>query len=336
MTSPAPRKLLDQMRDALRARHMSPRTERAYVRWVVRYARHHGLRHPAELGEESMIAWLTYLAAERKLARPSQMQALSALNFLYRVVLGRPVNDLRGVLRATTPKRLPVVLSREEVRQLLGVLRGEGRLIGLLLYGAGLRLMECLELRVKDVDAGRGEIRVRRGKGDKDRITMLPDAANALLAEQLARVRALHARDVASGGGRVALPGALARKAPSWAGELAWQWLFPARSRYREPTSGEWRRHHLHETAVQRRMKDAVVRAGITKRATCHTLRHSFATHLLEDGYDIRTVQELLGHTDVSTTMVYTHVLNRGRLGVRSPADRMEAARGGSDEGGRA
>lgn len=328
MPTPRPRKLLDQMRDALRARHMSPRTERAYVRWVVRYARFHGLRHPAELGEEAMIAWLTHLAAERKLARPSQMQALSALNFLYRVVLGRTVSDLRGVLRATTPRRLPVVLSRGEVQRLLAALRGEWRLIGLLLYGAGLRLMECVELRVKDVDPARGEIRVRRGKGDKDRITMLPEAAVALLQEQLARVRTLHARDLASGGGRVRLPGALSRKAPSWAGELGWQWLFPARSRYLEEATGEWRRHHLHETAVQRRVKEAVSRAGITKRASCHTLRHSFATHLLEDGYDIRTVQELLGHTDVSTTMVYTHVLNRGRLGVRSPADRMGEGRG--------
>lgn len=323
MSAPRPRKILDQMRDALRARHMSPRTERAYVRWVVRYVRFHAMRHPAGLGEEAMVAWLTHLASERRLARPSQMQALSAINFLYRVVLGRTVSDLRGVLRATTPKRLPVVLSRDEVQRLLEVLRGEWRLIALLLYGAGLRLMECLTLRVKDVDADRGEIRVRRGKGDKDRVTMLPEAARDLLKEQLDHVRALHARDVASGGGRVALPGALARKAPSWARELSWQWLFPARSRYVDSVTGERRRHHLHETAVQRRVKAGVARAGITKRATCHTLRHSFATHLLEDGYDIRTVQELLGHTDVSTTMVYTHVLNRGRLGVRSPADRM-------------
>jgi integron integrase len=250
------------------------------------------------------------------------MQALSALSFLYRVVLGREVSDLRSVLRSRAPARLPAVLSREEVHRLLGVLYGEQRLIALLLYGSGLRLMECLQLRVKDVDLDRGELRVRRGKGGKDRVTMIPEAARELLAGQLARVKAGHERDVRRGWGRVPMPDALELKAPGWARDLAWQWLFPARREYRDRETGELRRHHLHETAVQRWMRAAVQQAGIAKRATCHTLRHSFATHLLEDGYDIRTVQELLGHTDVSTTMIYTHVLNRGRLGVRSPADR--------------
>lgn len=323
MTSPPPRKLLDRMRDALRARHMSRRTEKAYLGWVVKYVRFHQLKHPDSLGEAEIVAWITYLASDRRLARPTQMQALSAVSFLYRVVLQREVSDLRSALRATTPRRLPTVLSREEVGRLLGVLHAEPRLIALLLYGGGLRLMECLQLRVKDVDVARGEIRVRRGKGDKDRITMLPQAARPLLESQLARVRRLHSSDLASGGGRVPLPDALERKAPSWASELAWQWVFPARRPYRDTESGEQRRHHLHESAVQRRIKRAVAEAGIAKRASCHTLRHSFATHLLEDGYDIRTVQELLGHSDVATTMIYTHVLNRGRLGVRSPADRI-------------
>jgi integron integrase len=323
MSTSRPKRLLDLMRDAMRARHMSPRTEHAYTRWIVRYVRFHGLRHPESLDEEAMVAWLTHLAAERALARPSQMQALSALNFLYRKVLHREVRDLRSVLRSAAPKRLPSVLTREEVQRVVAELDGSFELIALLLYGAGLRLMECLTLRVKDVDLKQRELRVRRGKGGKDRITVLPERACARLEVQLEHVRRLHTRDLATGGGKVPLPGALERKAPSWASDFAWQWIFPARRGFRDADTGEWRRHHLHETAVQRRVRDAVIAAGIDKRATCHTFRHSFATHLLEDGYDIRTVQELLGHTDVSTTMLYTHVLNRGRLGVRSPADRM-------------
>jgi integron integrase len=307
----------------MRARHMSPRTEQAYVGWIVRYVRYHGTRHPGVLGEAEIVAYLTYLADERRVSRSRQMQALSAIQLLYREVLGRPLSDLRSVLRSTSPARLPVVLNREEVRVLLAAMRGPMHLIALLLYGAGLRLMECLTLRVKDVDFARREIRVRRGKGGKDRVTMLPGVARAELEQQLERVGALHVRDQREGAARVVLPGALERKAPGWAAALAWQWIFPATRRHEDATTGESRRHHLHETAVQRAMQRAVRDAGITKGATCHTLRQSFATHLLEDGYDIRTLQELLGHTDVSTTMIYTHMLNRGGLGVRSPADRL-------------
>jgi integron integrase len=264
------------------------------------------------------------LAAEKGVARSTQMQALSALMLLYREVLGVAIGDLRRALRSFSPTRLPAVLTRDEVRALLGELRGTVRLVALILYGSGLRLMECLTLRVKDIDLERNEIRVRRGKGGKDRITMLPVSARDSLQKQLVRVRALHTRDLAEDAGHVALPDALERKAPGWAAEFAWQWVFPAARRYRDAASGRERRHHLHETAVQRAMQTAVRDSGVAKRATCHTLRHSFATHLLEDGYDIRMLQELLGHSDVSTTMIYTHVLNRGRLGVRSPADRLE------------
>ena len=316
-------RLLTQVKGRMRARHLSPRTVQAYVGWIIRYIRYHGTRHPSELGETEIVAYLTYLAAERRVSRSTQMQALSALLLLYREVLAIPMGDLRRVLRSNAPPQLPAVLSREEVRMLLGRLSGTMGLIGLLLYGAGLRLMECLTLRVKDLDLAGGEIRVRRGKGGKDRVTMLPQRARAELEVHLGRVRTLHERDRARGGGRVALPTALDRKAPSWATELAWQWVFPAAREYRNAVTGEMCRHHLHETAVQRAVQRAVREAGIAKRATCHTLRHSFATHLLEDGYDIRTLQELLGHADVSTTMIYTHVLNRGRLGVRSPADRL-------------
>ncbi len=321
MPSQAPR-LLDEVKGRMRARHLSPRTEQAYLGWILRYIRYHGTRHPRELGEPEIIAFVTYLAYERHVSRSTQMQALSALLFLYRDVLAVPVGDLRRVLRSTNPTRLPAVLTRGEVRAVLNQLNGTTRLIGLLLYGSGLRLLECLNPRIKDLDFARGEIRVRRGKGGKDRVTMLPHVARPALEQQLARVRATHVRDLHDGAGCVALPGALDRKAPGWATELAWQWVFPATRRFRDASTGIERRHHLHETAVQRAMQRAVRSAGIAKRASCHTLRHSFATHLLEDGYDIRTLQELLGHTDVATTMIYTHVLNRGRLGVRSPADR--------------
>lgn len=316
-------RLLARVRGHMRARHLSPRTEQAYIGWIIRYVRYHGMRHPSELGEPEIIAYLTYLAAERRVSRSTQMQALSALMLMYREVLGVAIGDLRRTLRSSSTPRLPAVLTRDEVRLLLANLRGPTRLIALLLYGAGLRLMECLTLRVKDLDFERREIRVRAGKGGKDRVAILPEIARLALEKHLERVRALHVRDLSDGAGRVELPTALERKAPAWAKELAWRWVFPASRRHGDAMPGGRRRHHVHETAIQRAMQRAVRDAGIAKRATCHTLRHSFATHLLEDGYDIRTLQELLGHSDVSTTMIYTHVLNRGRLGVRSPADRL-------------
>jgi integron integrase len=321
-------RLLAQVRGHMRARHLSPRTERAYLGWILRYIRYHGTRHPAELGEAEIVAFLTHLAAELGVSRSTQMQALSALMLLYREVLRIAIGDLRRALRSFSPTRLPAVLTRDEVRELIGHLSGTTRLVAILLYGAGLRLMECLTLRVKDIDFERNEIRVRRGKGGKDRVTMLPLLARPALEEHLRKVRALHVRDMAQGAGRVLLPEALERKAPAWATEYSWQWVFPASRRMRDSASGRERRHHIHETAVQRAMQRAVRDSGIPKRATCHTLRHSFATHLLEDGYDIRTLQELLGHSDVSTTMIYTHVLNRGRLGVRSPVDRLGGGAG--------
>ena len=314
--------LLGRLRAAIRARHYSPRTEESYVGWARRFVVFHGRRHPATLGEPEVQSFLTHLAEHDRVSASTQNQALAALLFLYEAVLGRRLEvSASGVVHAKEPHLLPVVLSRDEVRAVLARLRGVSRLVALLLYGSGLRLLESLQLRVNDVDFQRGEIRVRRGKGGVDRVVPLPVAVMAQLAEHLALWRGRHAREVAAGGGRVALPGAFERKVPSASAEWAWQWVFPATRVHHDPISGEARRHHLHESAIQRLVKEAVRGAGISKRATCHTLRHSFATHLLEAGYDIRTVQELLGHRDVRTTMIYTHVLGRGGLGVRSPAD---------------
>jgi integron integrase len=301
--------------------HYSLRTEEAYVHWARRFIRHHGLRHPRELGVVEVAEFLRHLAQERQAAAATQTQALSALLFLYREVLGRPLALSGAVLRARTPTRIPAVLSRPEVERVLAQLAGVYRLVGLLLYGSGMRLTECLSLRVKDLDLVRGEIRLRRAKGAKDRVTVLPESLKEPLARHLQRIRAQHAEDVARGAGRVALPGAYGRKAPSAPAGWAWQWVFPATRVYVDRATGERRRHHLHQSAMQRAMTVAVQRARVDKRASCHTLRHSFATHLLEAGYDIRTLQELFGHRDVSTTMVYTHVLNRSRLGIKSPLD---------------
>jgi integron integrase len=275
------------------------------------------------MGGEEVRAFLTWLATKRMVASSTQNQALNALAFLYRDVLHIPLAEVGEIVRAKAPARLPVVLSRDEVRAVLAQLEGTMKLIGTLLYGAGLRLQECLELRVKDVDVDRMQLTVRRGKGQKDRAVPLPVVARDAVVRQVAAVRDTHARDLRVGFGRVVLPGALGRKYPAAAGELAWQFVFPAGRLCRAPQFGGHTRWHLHDSAVQRSMKAAVHRAGIRKLAGCHTLRHSFATHLLEDGYDIRTVQELLGHADVSTTMIYTHVLHRGALGVVSPADRL-------------
>ena len=314
-------RLLARLRQAIRVRHYSRRTEDAYVAWVRRFVRFCGMRHPGELGPADVTAFLSHLAERDGLSAASQNQAASALGFLYAGVVGRPLGagELGGVVRAKEPGRLPIVLTRDEVRRVLAEVRGVNRLVVLLLYGSGLRLLEALELRVKDLDFERGEIRVRSAKGGGSRVTMLAAVAAEPLRAHLVRVRRLHESDLAAGAGRVPLPGALARKVPGAVLDWAWQWVFPGARRHPRGTAVE--RQHWHESAVQRAVRRAVVAAGIAKRATCHTFRHSFATHLLEAGYDIRTLQELLGHRDVRTTMVYTHVLNRGGLGVRSPAD---------------
>ena len=315
--------LLAQVRRAIRLRHYSRRTEEAYVAWVRRFVRFCGLRHPRELGPSDVTRFLSSLAVDRRVSASTQNQALSALVFLYRDVLDMPVGWLCAMVRAKRPGRLPVVLTRDEVRRVLSRMKGRGAsaLVVGLLYGTGVRLLEALQLRVKDIDFARNEIIVRGGKGDRDRVTMLPERLKGPLLHRLAAVQAQHERDVAAGAGWVALPGAYAGKNPNAGRDWGWQWAFPATRLYQDPHTGQRRRHHLHETMVQRAFREAVRAARLTKPASCHSLRHSFATHLLEAGYDIRTVQELLGHRDVSTTMVYTHVLNRGGRGVKSPAD---------------
>jgi integron integrase len=316
-----PPRLLDRIRAEARLRHYSLRTEEAYVQWVRRYVVFHGKRHPEALGEAEIAAFLSHLACTERVAAATQNQALCALVFLYRAVLQRPVGELSGLVRAQRSRRLPVVLTREEVRAVLAHLDGECGLVARILYGAGLRLLECLRLRVKDLDFPTREFRVQQAKGRRARVAPLPDACVAPLRAQLARAREVHESDRRAGFGAVALPEALARKYPRAPFEWGWQWVFPATRRHVDASAGSERRHHLHETVVQRAMARAVRAAGIAKPASCHTLRHSFATHLLASGYDIRTVQELLGHASVRTTMVYTHVLNRGGRGVRSPLD---------------
>jgi integron integrase len=318
----APR-LFDRTREAAHIRHFSRRTESAYLAWIRRLIFFHGKRHPAQMGAPEVTPFLTSLAVQGNVAASTQNQALSALLFLYRDVLGQDLSWLDDVVRAKRPARLPVVLTREEVRALLVQMNGVPRLMAILLYGAGLRLLECARLRVKDVDFGRNQLTVRGGKGDKDRVTMLPAIVKPELARHMEAVKQQHEADVRHGAGWVELPSGLARKYPNAGHEWPWQWVFPATRFYVERATGQRRRHHLHESVLQRAVRDAVQRARIAKRATCHTSRHSFATHLLEDGHDIRTVQELLGHRDVTTTMIYTHVLNLGPAGIQSPADRM-------------
>ncbi len=320
--APKPR-LLDRVRAALRARHYSRRTEDTYIARIKRYIFFHDKRHPAEMGAPEVTRFLTSLAVDGHVAASTQNQALSALLFLYRDVLEVDLPWLDGVVRAKRPARLPIVLTRDEVRALLQRLDGVSRLMACLLYGAGLRVLECCRLRVQDIDFATNQIVVRGGKGDKDRVTMLPAIAKAGLTRHLEAVRAQHQDDLGAGAGWVELPTALLRKYPNAAREWVWQWVFPATRVYRDRLTGQRRRHHLDETVLQRAVKAAAHGAGIAKRASPHTLRHSFATHLLEDGHDIRTVQELLGHRDVNTTMIYTHVLNRGPAAVRSSADRM-------------
>jgi integron integrase len=323
MAASRPVSLLDRVRDRIRLKHYSIRTEQAYCDWIRRFIIFHGKRHPSGLGAPEVEAFLTSLAVRGQVAASTQNQAKSALLFLYKEVLGVELPWLGAVETAKAPVRLPVVLTREEVARVQARLEGVHRLIGALLYGTGMRIMEAMRLRVKDVEFARREILVRDGKGNKDRITMLPARVASPLREQIAHVRELHRVDLAEGFGAVWLPFALARKYPGAAREWMWQYVFPADARSRDSRDGEERRHHLSDQAFQRAMKIAVRGAGIVKPATPHTLRHSFATHLLESGYDIRTVQELLGHQDVSTTMVYTHVLNRGGRGVVSPIDRL-------------
>ena len=318
---PAKPKLLDQVRDAIRTRHYSYRTEEAYVGWIKRYVFFHHKRHPGEMGPPEITQFLTALAVDRHVSASTQNQALAALLFLYQHVLGCDPGWLNDVVRAKRPERLPVVLTRAEVGALLTALTGVRWMMASLLYGAGLRLTECLRLRVKDVEFDRNEIVVREGKGNKDRVTMLPGAVREPLLAHLERVRRLHGADLQAGFGRVPLPDALARKYPNANREWGWQWVFPASRICRDPRFGEPQRYHIHESVLQKAIHAAARSAAIAKPVGPHTLRHCFATHLLTAGYDIRTVQELLGHRDVKTTMIYTHVLNRGGRGVESPID---------------
>lgn len=313
--------LLGNYRRTMRLKRMSRRTEEAYVGWVRRFVRFHGMRHPLDLGPRDISAFLSSLAERQHVSASTQNQALAALLFLYQNVLGQPVGHLASIVRAKKPPRLPSVCTREEVRAVIGEMSGTTRLVALLLYGGGLRLMEALRVRVHDLDFTREVLTIRGGKGDRDRVTVLPRRVVPELKAHLLDVQAQHQRDIADGHGCVELPGALDRKIPSAPRAWGWQWAFPATRLYVDEATGEMRRHHLHETVVQRAVTEAARRARITRRVTCHTFRHSFATHLLEAGYDIRTIQELLGHRDVRTTMVYTHVLNRGGRTVNSPAD---------------
>ena len=324
-----PARLLDQVRHRIRLKHYSIRTEQAYVDWIRRYIHFHGKRHPAAMGASEIESFLTDLAVARHVAAATQNQARSALLFLYREILAIELPWLEGVEPAKASTRLPVVLTQKEVADVLARLEGTHRLIGALLYGSGMRIMEGVRLRVKDVEFVRGEIVVRDGKGAKDRMTMLPRNLAPRLRAHLVHVRELHAQDLRDGFGATWLPNALQRKYPGAACDWGWQYVFPSRNMSRDPRGGAVRRHHVSDQAFQRAMRQAVRDAGIVKPATPHTLRHSFATHLLEAGYDIRTVQELLGHSDVSTTMIYTHVLNRGGRGVVSPLDTTGRAEGG-------
>jgi integron integrase len=317
----APR-LLDQVRDRIRARHYSLRTEKTYVQWIRRFIRFSGMRHPRDLGALEVEHFLTHLAVKARVSASTQNQALAAILFLYKEVLELPLPWLGSVVRAKQSEHLPVVLTRDEVRRVLSHFSGTPWLIANLLYGTGMRVQECLHLRIKDLELTRGEIVVRDGKGSKDRVTVLPASLAPHLETHLSRARALFESDRREGRPGVSVPYALRRKYPQAATSWGWQYVFPARSFCRDPYSHELVRHHLHPKTMQRAIAEAVRAAGILKPAGCHTLRHCFATHLLEDGYDIRTVQELLGHADVKTTMIYTHVLNRGGRGVKSPLDR--------------
>jgi integron integrase len=321
MTKRREKKLLDRVRDAIRTKHYSIRTEEAYVNWIKRFILFHDKRHPQEMEATEIEEFLTHLAVDKNVAASTQNQALSAILFLYQEVLHKDLDRPLDAVRAKKPKRLPIVLTKEEIQQVLAAMSGNYQLIAKLLYGSGLRLIECLRLRVKDVDFAQHQIIVRDGKGGKDRVTVLPDSLIEPLQKHLRRVEMLHQKDLDDGYGAVYLPDALEQKYPNANCEWIWQYVFPSKSLSKDPRSGVTRRHHLHESAVQRAVRKAAKLANINKHITPHAFRHSFATHLLQDGYDIRTVQELLGHKDVKTTMIYTHVLNRGGLAVRSPLD---------------
>ena len=316
-----PPRLLDRVREAIRVRHYSLRTEEAYVAWIRRFILFHGKRHPLEMGEREINGFLSHLATQDRVSASTQNQALAALLFLYRNVLETAFPTLENLVRAKRPRHLPVVMTRAEVRAVLGRMSGPPRLVGTLLYGSGLRLLECLRLRVKDLEFGLDQIQVRDAKGSRGRVVPLPIVVRRVLPSWLARVKRVHDRDLAAGFGRVYLPHALERKYPGTDLQWGWQYVFPAERRSFDPRTQVERRHHLHETIVQRAVRQAVRDAGISRPVTCHTFRHSFATHLLAERYDIRTIQELLGHRSVKTTMIYTHVLNRGAHAVISPAD---------------
>lgn len=316
-------KLLNNIRQEIRRRNYSYRTEQAYTQWVVRFVKFHGLKHPSKLSEEHVVSYLNYLASERNVAASTQNQALCALLFLYEHVLEDPLQKLDDLQRADKLKKLPVVLTQKEVRSVLSEMKGTPKLIAELLYGAGLRVSECLRLRYLDLDFEYNQIQVRSGKGRKDRISIMPQSVKEKLRRQCQKVRELHEKDQQKGFGNTLLPKALAKKYPDAQNQLKWQYLFPSSRRSKDPRSGLVHRHHISDSSIQRKVKRAVDRSAIQKHASCHTFRHSFATHLLEDGYDIRTVQELLGHKNVKTTMIYTHVIkNKGSL-IKSPADRL-------------
>lgn len=317
----AEKKLLDQARDVLRRNNYAYRTEQSYLGWMKRFILFHGKKHPREMGAAEIETFLSYLALKRKVAPSTQNQALAALQYLYQEVLQIPLDEEILPAPAKRTKRLPVVLSKEEALEVIGLLTGVHKLITQLLYGSGLRITECLRLRVKDLDFGRNELTVRMSKGRKDRVSVLPLAIQPDLRRQLSRAKLFHEQDLAEGFGKVYLPRALAHKYPRANREWIWQYVFPAPQRSRDPRSGVVRRHHRDASGVRRQIRSAAQKAGINKHVTPHVFRHSFATHLLEDGYDIRTVQELLGHSDVKTTMIYTHVLNKGGKGVKSPLD---------------
>ena len=314
-------KLLDQVRGRTRALHYSIRTEESYTYWIRAFIRYHGLRHPRDMGVAEVEAWLTSLAVDGKVAASTQNQALSAVLFLYREVLGEELPWVTDVIRAKRPERLPVVFTKAEAQAVLARLDGQVALVVRLLYGAGLRVTEATRLRIKDVEFSYRQVMVRDGKGQKDRVTVLPDSLLAPMRAQVERARRLHSADLADGFGEVYLPFAMGRKYPGAAKSVGWQYVFPAARLSTDPRGGGQRRHHVSTQLVQRAVKKAIREAGIDKHASCHTFRHSFATHLLENGYDIRTVQDLLGHKDVRTTQIYTHVLNRGGNAVRSPLD---------------